>query len=67
MDLSSETNLLSQMDWLSAVLLMLTVVSVIVCYIVAKARRASIRKWVILGILFGPFAVPFVFFASPKK
>jgi hypothetical protein len=69
MDLAAELNLPPGIDLnlLTQVLLLLSVASVVVCYLVARARKADIRKWIILSIVFGPFAVPFVFFASPKN
>ena len=35
------------------------------CYWLAKSKNASIKKWLILGFLFGPFA--FGFLALKKK
>ncbi|TVZ40720.1 hypothetical protein P886_0048 [Alteromonadaceae bacterium 2753L.S.0a.02] len=43
------------------------VVSTEICYFVAKRRRANVALWVILGACFGPLAIPFVFFSTPKK
>ena len=34
-----------------------------VCYLVAKKREAKVSFWVVMGILLGPFAIPFVFFS----
>lgn len=36
-----------------------------ICYSIAKARGAKVSYWVLMGALFGPFAIPFVFFAKP--
>ncbi|MFT5038630.1 MAG: hypothetical protein ACI94L_001200 [Flavobacteriaceae bacterium] len=44
-----------------------TLVSAYVCYTIAKERRADARFWVWMGILFGPLAIPFVFFSKPEK
>ena len=37
-----------------------------VCYSVAKKRGAMVSFWVLMGALFGPFAIPFVFFSKPQ-
>jgi hypothetical protein len=37
-----------------------------VCYLVAKKRGANVAYWVVMGVLVGPFAIPFVFFSRPK-
>jgi len=37
-----------------------------VCYSVAKKRKANVPFWVVMGCLFGPLAIPFVFFSKPK-
>lgn len=39
--------------------------SVLVCYLVARRRALDSRYWLLAGLLIGPFAVPFVFFARP--
>jgi hypothetical protein len=38
-----------------------------VCYSVAKKRKAKVSFWVVMGALFGPLAIPFVFFSKPKN
>jgi hypothetical protein len=38
-----------------------------VCYSVAKKRNAAVPFWVVMGALFGPFALPFVFMSKPKN
>ncbi|MBT8114292.1 MAG: hypothetical protein KJP04_02870 [Arenicella sp.] len=48
-------------------LLLLTIVSAWVCYSVARRRRANHVYWLIMGILFGPLAIPFVFLSRPKN
>ncbi len=47
-------------------LAIITLCSTLVCYCVAKKRGAKVAYWVVLGVLIGPFAVPFVFFAKPR-
>jgi hypothetical protein len=36
-----------------------------ICYSVAKKRNAKVSFWVVMGALFGPLAIPFVFFSKP--
>ena len=46
-------------------LIVTNLVSVLVCYRVSASRSADRRFWTIAGLLCGPFAIPFVFFAKP--
>jgi hypothetical protein len=48
-------------------LVIITLLSMLICYQVAKSRKANIPLWVIAGLLIGPFAIPFVFFASSNE
>ncbi len=48
-------------------LLIFSILCVYVCYSVAKGKGANVRFWVIMGLLLGPLAVPFVFFAKKVK
>ena len=36
-------------------------------YLIAAKRKANTVFWTAMGVLFGPFALPFVFFARPRK
>lgn len=45
-------------------LLVLVAVSALVCALVARKRGANVGLWLALGLLLGPLAVPFVFFAK---
>ena len=36
-------------------------------YMIAAKRKANTVFWALMGVLFGPFALPFVFFARPRK
>jgi|TARA_B110000305_G_scaffold112268_1_gene126383 hypothetical protein len=45
----------------------INIMCIYVCYVLAKERGANTRFWGWMGMLFGPFAVPFVFFAKPKE
>lgn len=48
-----------------AFLLLINIISIIICYCVAKYRNARVRFWFIAALLVGPLAVPFVFFSKP--
>ncbi len=37
-----------------------------ICYSVARKRGARVPFWVVMGALFGPLAIPFVFFSKPQ-
>jgi hypothetical protein len=52
---------------LSIALLAFSALCVYVCYSVAKSRKSNVLFWVTMGLLFGPLAVPFVFFAKPRN
>lgn len=49
------------------VILMLTLLSVFICYYIAKSRNGRAMYWAFWGAVFGPFAIPFVFFSKPSK
>ena len=36
-------------------------------YFIAAKRNADTRFWLVMGVLFGPLALPFVFMAKTKK
>ena len=48
-------------------LILVTLLGVAACGYIAKRRGANVRFWIICGLLFGPFALPFVLFARPMK
>ena len=48
------------------VLIIATLLSMLACYLIARSRSGDRRFWVIVGLLFGPLAIPFAFFAKPK-
>ena len=50
----------------SYVLVAITVVCAGICFSIAKKKGLSTRLWVVLGALFGPFALPFLFLAKPR-
>ena len=45
----------------------LNILSIFICYQIAKERGGDVRFWGWMGVLLGPFALPFVFFCKPKK
>lgn len=49
------------------IFLLIPIVCAGICYSVAKKRSADVPFWVVMGLLFGPFALPFVFMAKEKK
>ncbi len=51
---------------IALVLLGISIASAIICYLVADRRGANAVFWGLMGFLFGPFALPFVFFVRRK-
>jgi len=47
------------------ILLILNILSIFVCFFIAKKRSAKASFWGLMGALFGPLAIPFVFLAKP--
>lgn len=48
------------------ILIAITVLSVVACYLISRARSANVAFWVVMALLFGPFAIPFALFGKPK-
>jgi hypothetical protein len=48
-------------------LILLPIISAAICYFIAKRRNAQTSFWVLMGLVFSLFAIPFAFFAKPKK
>jgi hypothetical protein len=44
----------------------IVVLSGAVCHQIAKKRGAKPVFWGVMGVIFGPLAIPFVFLAKPK-
>jgi len=42
------------------------VVSAIICHSIAKKRKANAVFWGVMGGVFGPLAIPFVFLSKPN-
>lgn len=53
-------------DMIAYLLVVITVISVGVCYYVAGQRGLSKPYWIFMGVLFGPIAIPFVFLVKSK-
>ena len=48
-------------------IMVVTLCSAFVCFTVARERGADATFLIWMAILFGPFAVPFVFFSKAKS
>lgn len=48
-------------------LILINLLSMLICFLVARSRKADRWFWLLAGLLFGPFAVPFVFFAREVR
>lgn len=48
-------------------LIVITIASAAGCYWLAARRGGDGPFWLIMGVLFGPFALPFACFARRKK
>ena len=49
------------------VMLGINVLCIVVCHQIAKSRGAKTVFWGVMGALFGPFAIPFAYFAKPES
>ncbi|MBD3670474.1 MAG: hypothetical protein HUJ29_06840 [Gammaproteobacteria bacterium] len=49
-----------------ALTLVSSIVSAFICYYLARRKQANYTFWAVMGIAFGPLAIPFAyFFARP--
>ncbi len=48
-------------------LITVNLLSMLICYQIAKSRKADRWYWLFAGLLFGPLAIPFVLFAGPNQ
>jgi hypothetical protein len=48
------------------ILLALNLISIFVCFYIAKSRNAQSYYWAFMGAIFGPLAIPFVFLSKPE-
>lgn len=46
-------------------LTVLTLVSVYICYRLAREKNRSTQSWVVIACLVGPLAIPFIYWAKP--
>ena len=53
------------MEGYMVILLVINLISMILCYFIAKSRNTKILYWVVVAFLVGPLAIPFVFFSKP--
>ncbi len=47
-------------------LLLINILCIVLCYQIAQKRQSNAGFWAVMGLLFGPVALPFVFFSMPK-
>ena len=50
-----------------AIILIVSVASIMICPFLAKKRGANPVFWGVMGALFGPLAIPFVFLAKTES
>jgi hypothetical protein len=48
------------------VLSLIVMLSTGICYVVAKRKSLNVQLWLCLGVLFGPFALPFLLLARSR-
>ena len=51
----------------AVVVLILALACVVFCHVIAKRRNLNPVYWAVMGAIFGPFAIPFVFFAKANS
>jgi hypothetical protein len=47
------------------ILLIINLISMVLCFYVARSRQANKVFWLLAAFLVGPLAIPFVFFSKP--
>lgn len=50
-----------------AILVLVTVVSIVACHMIAASRGGNGVFWGTMGLVFGPLAIPFAFRARPRR
>lgn len=50
-----------------AIGLFIEVFFIVICHTIAKKRGSNPIFWAVMGGIFGPLAIPFVFLSKPKK
>lgn len=48
-------------------LVTINIISIFICYDIAKKRESNARFWGWMGVFFGPLAIPFTLFCKPIK
>ena len=43
------------------------IISAIICHYLAKKKGANVAFWGVMGLVFGPLAIPFVFLSNAEK
>ncbi len=66
MDEELLNQLLQQSGPLLVISLLISAGCALLCGIIAARRRARWVYWSVMGFVFGPFALPFVFLAKPR-
>ena len=51
---------------LAVVLLLVALGSIVVCHMLARRRGLNPVFWALMGAIFGPFAIPFVYFRARR-
>lgn len=59
--------LLAESQSLLLMSLLVSLASAVLCGFIAARRKARWVWWSVMGFAFGPFALPFVFFAKPAN
>lgn len=67
MDTVLLNELLQQLQPMLLWTLLISVACAAVCGLIAARRKARWVYWSVMGFVFGPFAVPFVFMAKPAE
>ena len=50
-----------------AIIVLVSLLSMMVCYWIASSRKADRWYWMVIGLLFGPLAIPFAFLSKPTR
>lgn len=48
------------------VLLLINILCIALCYKIARQRHLNVAFWAVMGLLFGPLALPLLMFSMPK-
>lgn len=65
--MESIEQLLVQSQSLLVISLLISLACAVLCGLIAARRQARWVYWSIMGFAFGPFALPFVLMAKPKR